>query len=229
MLSQLIESGRPIPRRGPQGFLSLAFHLALGIGAIRASRVVVIPATTPVVDTQLVFTPSETRVPPTPQPTAEPSPFAAPATPTQFAMPLARIDLPTDIPPVETSRPVEPGRFVSLPGGAECGTCPAGRDSVGVFTESTVDEPVQPMSQPRPVYPRGFESLGVSGRVTVEFVVTTSGTVEAGSIRVLEATAPAFGSSAIEAIGGSRFRPARVRGVPVKQLVRQVIRFEASR
>ena len=42
MFSQLIESGRPSRRPGAQSFLSLAFHLVLGLGAIEASQQVVV-------------------------------------------------------------------------------------------------------------------------------------------------------------------------------------------
>jgi len=60
-------------------------------------------------------------------------------------------------------------------------------------------------------------------------VVDTAGRVEPESILVVAASHPAFGESARRALATARFRPARVRGNPVRQLVQQAMRFAIGR
>ena len=71
-------------------------------------------------------------------------------------------------------------------------------------------------------------SVGLAGRVALEFVIDTSGKVESGSVKVLESSHPAFKSAAVAATAGFRFRPARVNRLPVRQLTRQSVRFVAT-
>lgn len=59
----------------------------------------------------------------------------------------------------------------------------------------------------------------------MQFVVDTAGRVEDDSWRVLETTHAAFTEAVREAILASRFRPARVRGRAVRQLVRLPVSF----
>ena len=76
-----------------------------------------------------------------------------------------------------------------------------------------------------PVYPPVLKSAGVEGRVSLRFVVGIDGRPELGTIQVLSSTNKAFESPAIEAIKKSRFKPAKIRGAPVRQLVDQAVRF----
>ena len=224
MFSQLIESGRRSRRPGPDGFLSLAVHVGLGVGVIWAAPQVLEVPTGPVVDTQVVFTPSEpisipvrrhldrgglalTVVAPAPVPVVVTVPS----------------DIMTGIPPVERGRSA---LLWAVPLPLGCAACSgAGPDSTVVFEESSVDQPVEVLDQRPPVYPRGLEAMGVTGRVVLEYVVNAEGVVEPGSVRVLEATNAAFGDSAVNAIEQSRFRPARIGRTAVKQLVRQAVGF----
>ena len=89
-----------------------------------------------------------------------------------------------------------------------------------------VDDPVVILEQAPPVYPRAMAAAGISGRVVLEFVVDTAGRVERESLRVIASTQPAFEEAAREAMLATRFRPARVRGQPVRQLARQAMGFK---
>lgn len=89
-----------------------------------------------------------------------------------------------------------------------------------------MDEPARVLSQPAPVFPAVLKAARVGGRVVIQFVVDTVGRVEPGSVRFAESSHPAFESSARTAIEQSRFAPARIRGQPVRQVVRQSVRFE---
>jgi TonB family protein len=94
-----------------------------------------------------------------------------------------------------------------------------------ILLAAEVDEPVVVLRQGRPRYPTRLSALGIPGRVVLEFVVDTTGTVEGASVRVLQSTLAEFEPAAIEAIVASRFRAARVRGQSVRQLVRQGVSF----
>ncbi len=88
-----------------------------------------------------------------------------------------------------------------------------------------VDEQVVVLRAKRPRYPPALAAIGVSGQVRLAFVVDTLGRCEPGSVRVLSSTHPGFESAASDAVLGSAFRPARVRGAPVPQLVQQNVVF----
>lgn len=79
-------------------------------------------------------------------------------------------------------------------------------------------------------YPDALRTAGaggqaLSGRVDVQFVVDTTGRPLAGTVRVLRSTHPAFAEVVRAAVPEWRFRPARVGGRPVKQLVQLPIGF----
>lgn len=93
------------------------------------------------------------------------------------------------------------------------------------FTADAVDDPVAYVGGPQPRYPDSLKALKITGRVTLRFVVGVDGKPEAASVQVLSSTHPAFEQSAVEAILGSTFRPATIRGTKVRQMVEQVVRF----
>ncbi len=88
-----------------------------------------------------------------------------------------------------------------------------------------VDEQVEVLSARRPGYPPALAAAGISGQVRLAFVVDTLGRCEPGSVRVVSSTHPGFERAAMDAVLGSAFRPARVRGMPVRQLVQQSVGF----
>ncbi len=95
----------------------------------------------------------------------------------------------------------------------------------GVFTPLTVDEAPELLSAPPPVYPSLLRLAGISGKVLVEAVVDTAGRVEPNSARVVDATDPAFGASALASVRRALFRPARMYGRAVRVLVRLPVVF----
>jgi protein TonB len=96
-----------------------------------------------------------------------------------------------------------------------------------VWLGGEVDETVAVLKVAIPRYPKGLETAGVSGRVVLEFVVDTTGRVEPGSLRIVSSATPGFEEAARDAMLATRFRPARARGVRVRQLARQAISFVA--
>jgi TonB family protein len=182
-----------------------------------------------------------------PKPPEPPPPEPRPVRPTQivnlaappaqgFQTVVAPSDVPKVIPRVDLNqRPLDPRDFTGR--GAEGGVADGVLGGTGPVTmdaifEATTDvagfEPAMVLVQPMPQYPTALASVGLEGRVTVEFVIDTTGKVERGSVKVIESTQPAFEAAARSAIVGSLFRPAHLRSVSVRQLTRQSVRFVAT-
>ncbi len=87
------------------------------------------------------------------------------------------------------------------------------------------DEPAELILPPVLDYPRELRRAGIAGVVLLEFVVDTAGMVELAGVRVIESSHPAFTSAVIGVLPAARFRPGRMGGQPVRQLVRQSFRF----
>lgn len=184
--------------------------------------------------------PAATRPPPPETPRlviAEPPPKG-------FQTIAAPVEIPTDIPPVDlTQKPLDPRDFTGrgVEGGVADGIVGGtGRVDTGlpqggldaIYEATTSDERFQPavlVSRAEPKYPAALASLGVEGKVSVEFVIDTAGTVEPASFQVLESTHQAFEQAARAVVLSARFRPARLSAHPVRQLSRQAIRFVAAR
>jgi TonB family protein len=98
-----------------------------------------------------------------------------------------------------------------------------------LWTAESVDDPVEVIEQPAPRYPPGLAQAGVPGRVELEYVVDTLGRAEPGSLRAVTSTRPEFEAAARAAVLGSHYRPARLRGQVVRQLVRQTLSFRIER
>ena len=76
-----------------------------------------------------------------------------------------------------------------------------------------------------PRYPRAALSEGRSGVASVTFDIEATG--EISNLRLESASYPDFGDAALEAIGTWRYRPATLKGKPVKiGPVRQQIPFQ---
>ena len=97
-----------------------------------------------------------------------------------------------------------------------------------LLTAAAVDDPVEVLEQPDPRYPAALAQGGITGRVELTYVVDTLGRAEPGSLRTLTSTHPAFEAAARWSVLASRFRPARLRGSVVRQLVRQTLTFRMS-
>ncbi|MGI8510016.1 MAG: TonB family protein [Gemmatimonadaceae bacterium] len=99
--------------------------------------------------------------------------------------------------------------------------------SLQAYTADRVDEPARmdAAAPVAPVYPESLYRARVPGRVVVEFVVDTTGHAETETIGVVSATDPLFTEAVRRALADARFKPARVAGHPVPQIVRQPFTF----
>jgi TonB family protein len=95
-----------------------------------------------------------------------------------------------------------------------------------VFSVLEVDEMVERYeSSAAPVYPRDLLTVGAEGAVQAIYVVDTMGRVDTTTIQVISSDDPRFTESVLTALGQMRFRPARLAGKTVRQLVQQQFRF----
>jgi TonB family protein len=80
-----------------------------------------------------------------------------------------------------------------------------------------------------PAYPSDLAEAGVEGLVRASYVVDATGRVDTTTIRIMSSDHPRFTTSVHTALGEMRFRPAKRRGEPVRQLVEQRFRFQLGR
>jgi protein TonB len=191
--------------------------------AIRVTARAPEPAVSPPLMISVAFVPPVTAV----QPVA-PSDPVAPLDPSEtFTLPPAPVD-PVSIPPVTPGPPIDPATLRRILSTGNPGPTPAGRDSVtvgSVLDAAMVDEPAVVIHQPSPRYPPVLQQAGLDGRVTVEFIIDTTGHLEAPSFRILESSNAGFNAAAEETVRHSVFRPARVHGHPVRQRTIQSLAF----
>lgn len=95
-----------------------------------------------------------------------------------------------------------------------------------VFTVYDVDSIAEAMfANAGPVYPSEMMSKRVNGLVVAQYVVDTSGWADTLSLNILQSTNPLFSNAVRAALTNMRFKPARIRRIPVRQLVQQSFIF----
>lgn len=232
MFENLLESNAKKQNPIAQTLLSLVVHVVLIFAAVQATRGAAAVVQAIVQDTTMMFL---TQAPPPPPPPPVEIPPDAIVTanppPQGFQTVMPPTEIPTTIPPVNLSERFDARDFSGK--GVEGGIATGVVGGVGpvptvtgeTFLVEDVDDPVEPINIPRPRYPPVLQSAGISGSVDVEYVVSTEGKAEPASFRIIASTNRQFEEPAREAIMRATFRPARVRGQPVRQLVRQRISF----
>lgn len=95
----------------------------------------------------------------------------------------------------------------------------------GVYLEGDLTDSPVLVHFPEPVYPPALKAAGMEGQVQVAYVVDSGGGVEPGSIVIVSSDHPLMTESVRVSLQAARFRPGKVRGIAVRTLVRQTIRF----
>jgi protein TonB len=229
MFENLIESNPKKTRSPAQAFTSLALHIVLGYGAIKATAGAAERVKEILQDTTMVFLKPP---PPPPPPPNTPPPEAvvtANPPPMGFQTVLPPTEIPKDIPPVNLSERFDAKDFSGkgveggVAAGVVGGTGPV--STTETFVEAEVDDPVQPINFQKPKYPPVLQQAGIAGSVDVQYVVGIDGRAEPESFKVMRSTNKAFEEPAREAIMGSTFKPAKIKGQAVRQLVQQRVSF----
>jgi protein TonB len=154
------------------------------------------------------------------KPSAEPSPAPKPK-PKPTKKIVAPDKIPTTTPPVDpSSQPVEP--FESAPATDAVGTG-TGPRSFNAFEVEV--EVVAIAGTIRPRYPDPLRSSGVEGKVDAEFVVNEKGRADRESLKIISSSHKLFADAVARALPEMRFKPARIGGKPVSQLVQQLFVF----
>jgi protein TonB len=178
----------------------------------------------PVPDTRVYFTPQRpaTLVPSAPaaQPVTRKPAAAAVAQPKAAAAPsvapavLPAVEAPLAEPSVSAPAEPVPGSDAGVASDAKSGA------RSGPYEVGEVEVPAAPLSKAGPEYPEWAIRNAMSGAVTARFIVGANGRVES-EIVILDSTSPEFTSAVRNFLRRTRYRPARVGGQPVRQLVEQ--------
>ncbi len=226
MFDQLMESRPMRTRSTTQMLLSVAAHTVVIAVSIQLTRAAAATIEKRPAATEMLLT-----RPPTPRPSITPSTsrsavsVPAPA----LALPAPPITIPTNIPPVVLDTKLYASQFLSK--GARSIGVPDGTpdlitaDTQFVASLAQAEDPAQYLSGPAPAYPPALRTLGIEGSVQLRYIVGVDGRAEPGSITVSRSTNRAFEEPAADAVRLAKFRPAKIRGRVVRQLVEQVVRF----
>ena len=195
--------------------------------------------------------PPRMRAPTPPRQQATPRPAQPQPAPIAAAPMVAPVAVPVSIPAVDVNAlPTvnvalpEPSRVTASSDGAASrksssdgdvdGGANAKKGGLGsgdaskTYTENTVEEAAVPTRQPPPRYPESLKSVSVQGEVIAQYIVDARGRVEPGSIKILSASHKLFGDAVRAALLEARFRPAKVGGTAVRQLVEQPFVFKLT-
>jgi TonB family protein len=74
-----------------------------------------------------------------------------------------------------------------------------------------------------------LRSSGTEGQVIAQFVVNEKGRAEQKTFKVIQSTHPLFANAVNQALPQMRFKPAKIGGRPVSQLVQQLFVFKLDR
>lgn len=98
--------------------------------------------------------------------------------------------------------------------------------SLGAVSARAAMEPAVPVRTVAPAYPDEMRRAGISGVVSLYFVIDESGNVE--NPKVMKSTNAQFEQPALDAIRKWKFKPARRDGKTVKMQIEMPIQFRAD-
>jgi periplasmic protein TonB len=229
VFDNLIESKPKKKKSGKQMLLSVVFHVIVVGGGVWVTRGAAETVQRILADTTMfILEPPKDTPPPPDQPPPD-AVVAANPPPQGFQTVLPPDVIPQEIPPVDlnqrfdakdfTGRGVEGGIAAGIVGGS------GPVDNAQVFLEAQVDDQPQ-LITPGPMrYPEVLKAAGIEGRVTVQFVIDTSGHPDPSSIRIMNTPHQGFNNATKELVSKSVYRPGKVRGQAVAVLVSQSITF----
>jgi protein TonB len=225
---RLLESGKVRSRALLQTVASGVLHTLVIAGAVYATAGAAPGVVGNVEEAPMVFLqPPPPRAPEPPPPTD--AVVSEAPVPRGFQVVPPVLDIPTTIPPVNLSERFDPRDYTGVgrqdgrhDGVTAIDTIVSTSDT---YLSTQVDEPVTAVLIPAPRYPAALRAAAIEGEVLAQYVVDTTGRVERGSWKVLRASHDGFREAAREAVEAGRFKPARIAGRPVRQLVEQSIRF----
>jgi protein TonB len=238
MFNNLLESKAKKEKRGGGTVVSVVLHSLLVGLAVYATANAAIKNEKPRQEKiDFVETPKDEPPPPKDEPPPPPPPdvVAAPPPPKGFIVLTAPVEIPDVIPDIDLSKKVTDEADFSGKGvaggrasGVEGGKAVVQSDQP--YFEFQVEKQVQQVPGTGNLrYPDMLRSANVEGEVLAQFVVDTTGRVEAGSFKVLKSSHDLFTAAVRSALPNMRFYPAEVGGRKVKQLVQQPFTFSLQK
>jgi protein TonB len=238
MFNNLIESKAKKQRSTAGTVTSVILHGVLLSAAVYATAQATIEAEKPK-EEKVEFVEMKDEPPPPknePPPPPPPEAVAAPPPPKGFQVLTAPVEIPDIIPKVDLSKKVIDEADFSgkgVAGGTSKGdpnvkAAPIG-DNQTYFEFQVEKQAAQIPGSIQLRYPSILQSQNVEGKVTVQFVVDTTGRAEMGSWKVLETSNELFSSAAKDAVRNAKFYPAEVGGRKVRQLVQLPLAFTLNR
>jgi len=175
----------------------------------------------------------------TPKP-LPPMPKQEIAPPQGFQVLQAPVNVPVELPKIDLSAKVTNEADFSGKGvaggsasGKEGGTGEKEGGNLGVdpnkaYTEDQVEQQVSPISGTEVDYPEAMRAGGTEGQVDAQFVVDEHGRVQSGSFKVMNSANGAFVDAVRRALPSMRFKPAKIGGTSVTQVVQQSFKFKLN-
>jgi len=214
MFTTLIES---TPHRKPSGkanLISALFHSTLIAAAVYATAS---GAASDVVATAATQAEKILWVKPSAEPASAPAPKPKPK-----ARPVVA---PTKVP--TKTPPIDPNAQATVEPESAPATNAVGSGVPGAFNAFEVDQEVVAVAGSiRPRYPEMLRSSGTEGQVIAQFVVNEKGRADPKTFKVVSSTHPLFTDAVNRALPQMRFKPAKIGGKPVSQLVQQLFVFK---
>jgi protein TonB len=228
VFDNLIESK---PKKGPGGFTSTFFSIALHAVVITGAVYVTLQAGESVIEERQIDVTLQVQQ----QKKAEEQKQEVAPVPQQikgFQTLSIPTSIPVDIPPPSTQE-FNAADFSGV--GVEGGIASGRQEERQVirqdqpYLEAVVEERPERVSSPLARYPDILRQAGIEGRVLIEVVIDTSGHAERGTIRVLTSTHQLFEGPAREVVQNSLYSPGRIQGRAVRVRVQVPINFNILR
>jgi protein TonB len=106
---------------------------------------------------------------------------------------------------------------------------PGPPDADSVFSILEVDTAVvRSANSAAPAYPLTLLTARITGSVSAQYIVDTTGFADTSSFTVIKATHPEFVAAVKEALPYMRFQPAKIGPMKVRQLVEQQFTFHIT-
>ena len=236
MLNVLLESNTAPTRRTGGTLTSMLVHAAIAAGAITITTGR--PTTPPAPPAEIVLPPVIIDRPPEAQVPSPPHVDRRTVTSVPTIPRIPRVDhVPETIPSVDVDLNVRVatddeaargalGPTIQSPGGM----VRVGGSPEGVLEERYVDRGPRILGTAiQPWFPTSLRERGTGGRVTVQFVVDTSGRAEMGGLKIVQASDSLFVQSVRAVLPRYRFSPGEVGGSKVRTLVQLPFDFTLVR
>jgi protein TonB len=232
MFTTLLESRATRTRRTGSTVASMLFHGGLIAAAIAVTIPGDVDATPrpPEPDPKVIYLPVRPQhVDPIDRiPTQSTVQQASPQIPVTLNIVPPTIT-PNELPPIDVGPVIPPDQIRVGAGGLTSPTA-TGPSSLfvgdGPVDVAAVDRiPRMLGTPPTPRYPAALRESGISGRVTVRFVVDTTGRAEVDGMQVIETSHQLFSESVRNALGTFRFSAGEIGGRKVRTMVQLPFTF----